>query len=126
MTSDRPIDMRAPKIRRLKMSRPRLSSPSQCCASGSAHASPTGVAWPNGAMSGASSATSRLSDDDGQADLRGDGDFIAEYAHGVPSDGDAIKRPQRGWRKRGLDRMARMSAVMLSRMNVAAKIRPQA
>ena len=60
------------------------------------------------------------------ADLRGDGKLIAQYAHDVPSSGDAIELPQRGWRSRGLDRMARMSAVMFKRMNVAAKINPQA
>ena len=41
ITSDRPIDMRAPYSIRLKRSRPRLSRPSQCIASGSAQASPT-------------------------------------------------------------------------------------
>ena len=35
MTSERPIDRRAPNIRRLKMSRPKLSSPSQWWMSGS-------------------------------------------------------------------------------------------
>ena len=55
------------------MSRPRLSSPSQCWASGSAHASPTGVAWSKGAISGANTATSTLIDDDDDADLRRDG-----------------------------------------------------
>ena len=67
-----------------------------------------------------------VEDNDDDANLRGDGDFVAQDAHDVPSGGDAIELPQRGWRSRGLDRMARMSAVMFKRINVAAKINPQA
>ena len=64
----------------------------------------------------------QIDDDNGNADLRGDAQFVAADTHDVL----VALADQRGWRSRGLDRMARMSAIMLSRMKVAAKMSPQA
>src|ERR1700733_4570720 len=68
----------------------------------------------------------QIDDNDDDADLRGDAHFVAADAHNGPSLSRLTDPDQRGWRSRGLDRMARMSAVMLRRMKVAAKISPQA
>src|SRR5580700_1496100 len=68
----------------------------------------------------------QIEDDNDDADLRGDAHFVAADTHNNPSLSRSTDLDQRGWRSRGLDRMARMSAIMLSRMKVAAKISPHA
>jgi hypothetical protein len=52
--------VRPPKSRRERMSRPRLSRPSQDCAFGAAQTSPTNSAWPYGAIHGAKAIAAML------------------------------------------------------------------